>query len=82
MTEKLEIVRGSDNPFEDIGLPEPDTKLLKAEIIRILRERNMTGVQAAEATGFLGIRHFPNSQYRPGTLHQRQACDHPQPSRS
>lgn len=56
MTEKLEIIRGSDNPFEDVGLPEPDTKLLKAdlaaEIIRILRERNMTGVQAAEATGF------------------------------
>lgn len=56
MTQKLEIIRGSDNPFEDAGLPEPDTQLVKAdlaaEIIRILREREMTGAQAAKATGF------------------------------
>ena len=41
MTDELELVRGTDNPFRDAGLPEPDTKLMKAglaaEIIRILR---------------------------------------------
>ena len=39
----LEVVRGSDNPFRDVGLPDADTKLMKAdlaaEVIRILRER-------------------------------------------
>lgn len=55
MIEKLELVRGSDNPFRDVNLPESDTKLIKAdlavEIIRVLRERNMTGAQAALAAG-------------------------------
>ena len=55
MTDKLELVRGTDNPFRDVGLPEPDTKLMKAdlaaEIIRILRERNITGAKAAKLTG-------------------------------
>jgi hypothetical protein len=43
MSEDLELIRGSDNPFEDVGLPEADTKLIKAdlaaEIIAILRGR-------------------------------------------
>lgn len=55
MIDKMELVKGSDNPFRDVGLPESDTKLIKAdlaaEIIRVLRERKMTGAQAAEAAG-------------------------------
>lgn len=55
MTDELELVRGSDNPIRDVGLPEPDTKLMKAdlaaEIMRVLRERNITGAQAAKLTG-------------------------------
>jgi predicted XRE-type DNA-binding protein len=52
MTErKLEIMRGSDNPFRDVGLSDPDTKLMKADlaagIMRILRERGLTGTVAA-----------------------------------
>jgi predicted XRE-type DNA-binding protein len=51
----LEILRGSDNLFADAGLPEADTELMKAdlatEIVRILRERNLTGAQAAELAG-------------------------------
>jgi len=49
---KLDVIRGSDNPFRDAGLPDPDTKLMKADlaagIIRILRERGLTGAKAAE----------------------------------
>jgi predicted XRE-type DNA-binding protein len=49
---KLEIMRGSDNPFRDAGLPDPDTKLMKAdlaaEIMRVLRERDLAGARAAE----------------------------------
>lgn len=52
MTEKLALVRGTDNPFRDVGLPDADTELMKAdlaaEIIRVLRESNLTGAQAAK----------------------------------
>ncbi len=55
MTDELELVRGTDNPFRDVGLREPDTKLIKAdlaaEIIRVLREQKITGAQAAKLTG-------------------------------
>lgn len=53
--EKLEIVRGTDNPFVDAGLADADTELMKAdlatEIVRILRERELTGIRAAELAG-------------------------------
>jgi predicted XRE-type DNA-binding protein len=55
MSDDLELVRGSDSPFEDMGLPEADTKLIKAdpaaEIIAILRERRLTGAAAAKLAG-------------------------------
>ena len=55
MNDDLELVRGSDNPFEDVGLPEADTKLIKAdlaaEIIATLRERRLTGGAAAKRAG-------------------------------
>jgi predicted XRE-type DNA-binding protein len=55
MSDELELVRGSDNPFKDVGLPEVDTKLIKAdlaaEIIAILRERRLTGAAAAKLAG-------------------------------
>ncbi len=55
MSEELELVRGSDNPFEDVGLPDADTKLIKAdlaaEIVGILRERHLTGAAAAKLVG-------------------------------
>jgi predicted XRE-type DNA-binding protein len=50
MTEKLDMVLGSGNPFQGLGLPEADTKLIKAdlaaEIIGVLRERELTGAAA------------------------------------
>jgi phage-related protein/predicted XRE-type DNA-binding protein len=53
--EELEIVRGSGNPFADVGLPDPDAELMKAdlasEIVRVLRERKLTGARAAELAG-------------------------------
>jgi predicted XRE-type DNA-binding protein len=55
MTEELELVRGSENPFRDVGLPDADTKLIKAdlaaEIIGVLRERRLTGAAAAKIAG-------------------------------
>jgi predicted XRE-type DNA-binding protein len=55
MSDELKLVRGSDNPFEDVGLPEADTKRIKAdlaaEIVGILRERDLTGAAAAKLVG-------------------------------
>jgi predicted XRE-type DNA-binding protein len=55
MTEELELVRGSENPFRDVGLPDADTKLIKAdlaaEIIGVLREHGLTGAAAAKIAG-------------------------------
>ena len=55
MTEELELVRGSENPFRDVGLPDADTKLIKADlaakIIGVLRERRLTGAAAAKIAG-------------------------------
>jgi predicted XRE-type DNA-binding protein len=55
MGDDLDLVRGTDSPFLDVGLPAPDTKRMKAdlaaEIIRILRERGLTGAAAARLAG-------------------------------
>ncbi len=55
--EKLEIVRGTDDPFRDAGLPDADPELMKADlataIVRILRERDLTGARAAELAGVI-----------------------------
>ena len=32
MSEDLELVRGSDNPFEDVSLPGVDAKLIKPDL--------------------------------------------------
>jgi predicted XRE-type DNA-binding protein len=55
MSDEMELVKGSDNPFADVGLPDADTKLIKAdlaaEIVGILRERRLTGAAAAKLVG-------------------------------
>jgi predicted XRE-type DNA-binding protein len=51
MNDEFELMRGGDNPFRDAGLPDPDTKLMKADlaagILRILRERALSATAAA-----------------------------------
>lgn len=53
--DKLDVVRGSDNPFRDVGLPDADTKLLKADlsgkIIDILDKKGWSQRQASKQTG-------------------------------
>jgi len=55
MSDELELVQGTDNPFRDVGLTDPDIKLIKAdlaaEIIRVLRERGLSGAEAAKRAG-------------------------------
>lgn len=53
--EQIEVARGSDNPFRDAGLPNPELEnaraTLAAKIIGILNERNLSKRKAASITG-------------------------------
>ncbi|MDE0405912.1 MAG: XRE family transcriptional regulator [Nitrospira sp.] len=53
--ERVEVIRGSDNPFRDADLPNPELEnaraTLAAEIIGILNERNLSKRKAASITG-------------------------------
>lgn len=53
---EMKVERGSGNMFADLGRPEPDTRLLKAELVaridEIIRER---GLRQADAAKLLGL---------------------------
>jgi predicted XRE-type DNA-binding protein len=55
MTEEAEIFHGSGNVFADLGLPDPEQLLAKAELARqilnIITKRRLTQTQAAELLG-------------------------------
>jgi predicted XRE-type DNA-binding protein len=55
MTEEISVYEGSGNVFADLGLPNPDELLVKAELVRrisvIISFSNITQVQAAELLG-------------------------------
>lgn len=50
-SENVKIERGSGNVFADLGLPDADAHLLKAELVaridRIIRQRGLKQVEAA-----------------------------------
>jgi len=54
-TGETKIERGSGNVFADLGRPDADAQLLKAELVtrldEIIRRRRLTQVQAAELLG-------------------------------
>ncbi len=51
---KIEAHKGSGNVFADLGLPNPEERLLKANIVnelhRLIKERGLTQVKAAKRT--------------------------------
>lgn len=55
MAEKIEFTESTGNVFADLGLPDADTLLIKAELVRqiakILEHRGLTQAQAAEVLG-------------------------------
>jgi predicted XRE-type DNA-binding protein len=55
MTEEISVQDSSGNVFADLGLPNPDKLLVKAELVRriseIINQQNMTQGQAAELLG-------------------------------
>ena len=54
-TDNVKIEHGSENVFADLGLPDTDTHLLKAELVtridKIIRERGLRQVDAAKLLG-------------------------------
>ena len=54
-TQNMKIERGSGNVFADLGLPDADTQLLKAELVTridtIIRQRGLKQVEAAKLMG-------------------------------
>lgn len=55
MGDDVRIEPGSGNVFADLGLPDADTHLLKADLVRridgIIRQRRLTQAQAADLLG-------------------------------
>jgi predicted XRE-type DNA-binding protein len=55
MKEEIEVYHGSDNVFADMGLPNPEERLAKAQlsikIHEIIKKRHLTQAQAAELLG-------------------------------
>ncbi len=55
MAKKARVTRGSGNVFADLGLPNPEQELLKAQlslqIYRIVKQRGLTQAQAASVLG-------------------------------
>ena len=54
-TKKMKIERGSGNVFADLGHPDAETHLLKAELVtridQIIRQRGLKQVEAAQLLG-------------------------------
>ncbi len=54
-TDKVKIERSSGNVFADLGLPDAEAHLLKAELVaridKIIRERGLKQVEAAKLLG-------------------------------
>ena len=52
---KIEATEGSGNVFADLGLPNPEERLLKSSIVtelhRLIKERKLTQVKAAKLVG-------------------------------
>ncbi len=55
MADDTRIVHGTRNVFADLGFPEPEIHLLKAELVlrmmRVMRRRGLTQVRAAKLMG-------------------------------
>jgi predicted XRE-type DNA-binding protein len=55
MAKQVQVEAGSDNIFADLGLPDAETHLLKAQIVseiyRLTRQRKLTQAQAGKRLG-------------------------------
>lgn len=74
------FTRGSGNVFADIGVPEPETHLLKAELVCRIGERidaaKLTQTEAAERMGMTqpDVSKMLRGQFRPISLEKLMQC--------
>ena len=56
MDEEEGVFISTDNPFADVGLPNPDQCLMQAELLKyILAEIERRGLSQSEAASLLGV---------------------------
>ena len=74
------ITRGSGNVFADIGVPDPETHLVKAELVRriglIIESDGLSQAEAAERLGLSqpDVSKMLNGQFRPMSLERLLRC--------
>ena len=74
------ITRGSGNVFADIGLPDPETHLVKAELVRriskLIEAECLTQADAAERVGMSqpDVSKMLKGQFRPISIEQLMRC--------
>jgi predicted XRE-type DNA-binding protein len=71
MSEKIPVTRGSENVFADLGFERPEEELLKAQLVReirdIIKRRRLTQAKAAE---ILGLKQPDVSMLTAGRVHR------------
>ena len=74
------ITRGSGNVFADIGIPDPETHLLKAELVRrianLIEADGLTQGVAAERMGMSqpDVSKMLKGQFRPMSVERLMRC--------
>lgn len=74
------ITRGTGNVFADIGLPDPETHLVKAELVRriglVMAREGLSQAGAAERMGLSqpDVSKMLNGQFRPMSLERLIRC--------
>ena len=74
------ITRGSGNVFADIGLPDPETHLVKAELVRwigkLIEAEGLTQGDAAERIGMSqpDVSKMLKGQFRPISMERLMRC--------
>lgn len=74
------ITRGSGNVFADIGMPDPETHLLKAELVRriagLIEREGLTQGEAAERLGLTqpDVSKMLKGQFRPISVERLLRC--------
>jgi predicted XRE-type DNA-binding protein len=75
-----DITKGSGNVFADIGIPDPETHLLKAELVRriglLIEAEKLTQAQAAERMAMTqpDVSKMLRGQFRPISLEKLMRC--------
>lgn len=74
------IVKGSGNVFADIGVRDPETQLIKAELVRriaaLIRSEKLTQAEAARRMEMTqpDISKMLNGQFRPLSIERLMKC--------